>query len=81
MARGWGKSEEDLGAEKEQARADRERATASPSHPDAERMARRRTIEMSLARIREELGKTTHPERRAALEAARRELEEKLNGI
>ncbi len=81
MARGWGKSEEDLGAEKEQARSERDRGPGSPARPDAALMARRRTLEMSLARIREELAKTTHPDRRAALEAARQELEEKLRAL
>ena len=81
MARGWGRSEEDLGAEKEQARTEREKPRGPISREEASREARRRTIEMSLARIREELEKTSHPERRAALEAARRELEEKLKEL
>ena len=78
MARGWGKNEEDLDAEKEQARADRDRVAGALPREEAERAARRRAIEMSLARIREQLAKVTHPERRKALEEARRELEGKM---
>lgn len=78
MARGWGKSEEDAGADKEHDREARERAAARPSREYADRLARRRSLELSLARIDELLAKTQNPARRAALEAARAELSERL---
>ncbi|HEY1434675.1 MAG TPA: hypothetical protein VGG65_04820, partial [Thermoanaerobaculia bacterium] len=68
MARGWGKSEEDMGAEKEHAREAAEKASARPSPAQAEEMARRRALELSLARIEDLLAKTDNPGRRAALE-------------
>ena len=78
MARGWGKSEEDLGAEKEQAREGAEKAAARPSREQAEQIARRRSLELSLARIEDLLRKTENPERRRALETAKAELLERL---
>ena len=78
MARGWGKSEEDVGAEKEHDREAREQAAARPSREYADRLARRRSLELSLARIEDLLAKTQNPDRRAALEAARAELTERL---
>jgi hypothetical protein len=41
-------------------------------------MARRRSLELSLARIEDLLAKTENPDRRAALETARAELTERL---
>lgn len=79
MARGWGRSEEDLGAEKEQAREDR--AKGAGSRADAEREALRRGLRLSLSRIEEQLGKITNPTRRQALEAARSELLERLERL
>ena len=78
MARGWGRSEEDLGAEKEHAREAKEKAAARPSRAHAEEAARRRGLELSLARIDDLLAKTENPDRRHALEAARAELTERL---
>ena len=78
MARGWGKSEEDVGADKEHAREGRERESSRPSRDAAERMAKRRSLELSLARIEELLAKTENPDRRSALETARAELRERL---
>jgi hypothetical protein len=78
VARGWGRSEEDVGAEKEHDREARERAAARPSREYADRLTRRRSLELSLARIEELLAKTQNPDRRAALEAARAELTERL---
>jgi uncharacterized membrane-anchored protein len=78
VVRGWGKSEEDAGAEKEDAREAREKATARPAQEAAARMARRRSLELSLARIEELLTKTKNPDRRSALETARAELRERL---
>jgi len=77
MARGWGKSEEDLPAEKESAREERSAATDAARRADARLQAERHAIELSLARIADQLSRTTNPERRSALEAARAELEEK----
>jgi hypothetical protein len=78
VARGWGKSEEDLGAEKEHAREADEKAAARPSRALAEEAARRRSLELSLARIEELLAKTENPDRRRALETAKAELTERL---
>ena len=78
MARGWGRSEEDQGAEREHAREAAEKAAARPSRSLAEQIARRRGLELSLARIEDLLGKTENPARRTALETARTELLERL---
>ncbi len=78
MARGWGKSEEDLGADKEHAREAAEKAAARPSRAHAEEVVRRRSLELSLARIEDLLAKTENPARRSALETARAELQERL---
>ena len=78
MARGWGKSEEDLAAEKEQARESAEKAAARPSRDQGGEIARRRSLELSLARIEELLAKTENPDRRRALETAKLELLERL---
>jgi hypothetical protein len=63
VARGWGRSEEDLAADKEQA------------------PARRRGLELSLARVEDLLSKTQNPDRRRALETARAELTERLQEL
>jgi hypothetical protein len=81
MARGWGKNEEDLEAEKEAAREEQTSAADAGHRIDALRKAERHAIELSLARIADQLSRTTHPDRRAALEAAQRELEEKRKGL
>ncbi|MGE5412860.1 MAG: hypothetical protein ACM3NW_01695 [Syntrophomonadaceae bacterium] len=78
MARGWGKSEEDQGADREHAREAAEKAAARPSRAHAEQIARRRGLELSLARIDDLLAKTENPARRSALETARTELLERL---
>ena len=81
MARGWGRSEEDLGAEKEHAREAAEKAAARPSPAQAESAARRRSLELSLARIEDLLAKTDNPDRRRALETAKAELHERLESL
>lgn len=81
MARGWGKNEEDLQAEKESAHADRSSASDAAHHIDARKKTERHAIELSLARIAEQLARTSNPDRRAALDAARRELELKLKAL
>lgn len=73
MARGWGRSEEDLGAEKEQA-IEEKGAGSSVRRPDADITAARRRLRMALARIDEQLAKNPSPARRQALETARSEL-------
>jgi hypothetical protein len=68
-------------ADKEQ---DREARGASRSLlPEAERkkLKERRALELSLARIREQLPKVRAAERRAALEAARADLERRLSQL
>lgn len=79
MARGWGRSEEDQGAEKEQAKEARGSAAGAPR--DAVAAGKRRSLELSLARIEDLLSKTTHPARREALESARAEIQERLAGV
>jgi hypothetical protein len=71
MARGWGRSEEDQLGDKEQARDD---PTTSRSPDELQRLRKRRSIELSLARIEDQLSKMHYPERRKALESAREEL-------
>jgi hypothetical protein len=73
MARGWGRNEEDLGAEKEQAVEERG-AGPSVRLPDAAAIAARRRLEMTLARIDDQLAKDPSPVRRQALEMARSEI-------
>jgi hypothetical protein len=67
-----------MGAEKEHAREAAEKAAARPSPAHAEEMARRRSLELSLARVEDLLAKTANAARRAALETARAELLERL---
>jgi hypothetical protein len=81
MARGWGRSEEDLEADKEQARAARAGNGRRRSKAETKRLAERRAVELSLARIREQLPKVRGAERRRALEAAKAELETRLNQL
>ena len=76
MARGWGRSEEDLGAEKEQARE--ERGSSGGKRRDSALEAQRRTLRLSLARIEEQLTKSLTETRRQALETARKELRKQL---
>jgi hypothetical protein len=78
MARGWGRSEEDLAADKEQERA--KASGAGGRIASAEVVARRRAISLSLARIRDERSRTppAHERRLAALDAAERDLEAEL---
>jgi hypothetical protein len=81
MARGWGRSEEDQEADREQAREDRSRRGARRPKAETKRMAERRSLELALARIREQLPKVSSPERRRALEGARQELEKRLESV
>ena len=76
MARGWGRSEEDLEADKEHART--ERASSRGKRQDAALESERRTLRLSLARIEEQLARTSSPARREALEAARDDLARRL---
>ena len=80
MARGWGRNEEDLGAEKELAREAR-RAPGVGSRQDAQRRIEAHGIELSLARIEDQLAKTSNAARRRALEIARRELRDRLAAL
>lgn len=81
MARGWGRSEEDQDAEKEQAREARSAPDGAASSSDAVAAGKRRSLELSLARIVELLSKTSHPARREALESAKAEIEERLDAM
>ncbi|HTD51638.1 MAG TPA: hypothetical protein VK780_01315 [Thermoanaerobaculia bacterium] len=77
MARGWGRSEEDQPGDKEQARGPLP-AGFSPSSEEKERLREKRSIQLSLARIEEQLGKIRFPDRRKALEQARENLRRRL---
>ena len=81
MARGWGRSEEDLEAEKEQARQERANPAGRRSPAETKRLTERRSLEMALARIREQLPKVRGVERRRALEAAKADLEKRLETL
>ena len=81
MARGWGRSEEDQGAEKEQAQEAHSSPAGGTVSSEAVLAAKRRSLELSLARIEELMAKTTHPARREALNSARAEIVERLEGL
>jgi len=81
VARGWGRSEEDLEAEKEQARLERGKASGRRSPAETKRLTDRRSLELTLARIREQLPKVRSEERRKALEAAKADLEKRLEKL
>jgi len=82
MARGWGRNEEDLAAEKEAAREARGSATGGArKSSDAGARVQAHGIRLSLARIEDQLAHTPNPARRQALEAARRELSDRLGGL
>jgi hypothetical protein len=80
MARGWGRSEEDQPGDKEQARVSRT-SLSSPPPDELQRLRKRRSIELSLARIQEQLGKMHNTERRKALETAREDLLHSLTDL
>jgi hypothetical protein len=80
MARGWGRSEEDLPGDKEHARGPLPVAQ-SQSPEQIRRLKKRRSIELSLARIEEQLARVHASERRKALESAREELRPSLKEI
>ena len=78
MARGWeSKNIESQQAEREQAATRGEKVTAA----DAERLARRRTLELTRARAQADLGRATVPAHRAMLEAAIKVLDEQLAAL
>ena len=81
MARGWGRSEEDLEAEKEQARQERANPAGRRSPAETKRLTERRSLELALARIRDQLPKARGAERRRALETARADLEKRLEKL
>lgn len=81
MARGWGRSEEDQEAEKEQDRQERGHSAGRRSPAEKKRLSDRRSLELSLARIREQLSKVRGDDRRRALEAAKAELEKRLEKL
>jgi len=77
MARGWGRNEEDLGAEKEHAKEAR-RAASGGAKLEAKNRAEAHSIRLSLARIEDQLKNVTNEARRRALESAREELKTRL---
>jgi hypothetical protein len=80
MARGWGRSEEDLGAEKEHAKEAR-RAASGGAKLEAKNRAEAHSVRLSLARVEEQLKIVTNPARRRALETAREELRTRLSTL
>jgi hypothetical protein len=78
MARGWGRSEEDVEADKEQAREARDASRSPIPEAERQRLKERRAVELALARIREQLPKVRGEPRRRALEAAKADLEKRL---
>lgn len=81
MARGWGRSEEDLEAEKEQARQERANPAGRRPVAETERLKERRSLDLALARIREQLLGVRGSERRRALESARADIEARLERL
>jgi hypothetical protein len=79
VARGWGRSEEDLASDKEQSREERRQPAGHRAQAAAE--ARRRGLQLSLARIEQLLAASRSPARRQALETARAELLERLESL
>jgi hypothetical protein len=67
-----------LGADEEHAREAAEKEAARPAGQLASETARRRSLELSLARVDDLLRKTESEPRRQALETARAELLERL---
>ena len=80
MARGWGRNEEDLAAEKELAKEARGSASGG-AKKDSDRRTQAHGIRLSLARIEDQLAHTSNDARRRALESARRELSDRLAGL
>jgi hypothetical protein len=78
MARGWGRSEEDQDAEREQARESKKASSGGATNSEAVIAGKRRSLELSLARIESLLATTTHAARREALELARAEIRQRL---
>jgi hypothetical protein len=81
MARGWGRNEEDLQADREQAREPRTGGSRFSTSEEARRDAERRAIDLSLARIEQELAKGPPENRRKSLEAARLELRKRREAV
>ena len=78
MARGWeSKNIEAQQAEREQSSAPREAVPAG----EAERRARRRTLELTRARAAADLERATVPAHRAMLEAAIKALDDQLRSL
>ena len=78
MARGWGRSEEELEADKEQEREARSAPRSRLTEEERAKLQERRQVELALARIREQLPKVRSEQRRQALEAAKGDLEKRL---
>lgn len=81
MARGWGRSEEDQGAEREQDREAHSAPAGGATSSSAVIAGKRRPLELSLARIEDLLAKTSHPARREALQTAKTEIVERLEEL
>ena len=78
MARGWeSKSVEDQQADREQARP----AGPRVSPEEAERLARRRTLELTRARALADLALARSPAHRGMLEAGIRALDDQLRAL
>lgn len=80
MARGW--ESKSIEAQQEDAADQRRRSKAAPITAQAwEIAAKRRHLELSLKRTREELAGTEHPRRREQLESAERFLRREIEKL
>jgi len=78
MARGW----ESKAVESQQEDARRAVPAAPPVTPDEQRRtARRRELELALARVRDDLARAVHPAHRLTLEQAQSALEGELSRL
>jgi hypothetical protein len=68
-------------ADKEQDREARRASRSALPEGERKRLKDRRALELSLARIREQLPKVRGAERRAALESAKSDLERRLSQL
>ena len=80
MARGWeSKSVEE---QKDLADSRQPQSTVARLTPEQlQRLRDRESLELARSRVLRELASTSHPRRRASLEAALRHLEEKIAGL
>lgn len=77
MSRGW--ESKDVESQQEEAAARRAAARVTPPTPEEIRLrTERQSLELSRTRVLKDLENSTHPRRRAQLEAALKHLNQKL---